>query len=583
MSEGVEEPDALPRQRRNSKVQICLFLGALAIAAFLAFPGLDRHAFWHDEAHTALLGRNLMKFGKRTAWDGRNLVGYRQGSELNENLEFIYAPPQELYLAALGMKIFGDTRFGARVLFVAAGVLGIAALGWWARRFFAEDFPWWLPPMLLSLCPAYLLYIRNCRYYAPALLWVIILWAAWSATGAREISRNRFRALAAAMIVATLGLCTSQYVYAMAAAGILPLFLLDGRFRTKRHIVLLLGVGGLLGCYMLGVYFFANPLEHFRSEGADPFSSLFKKITVITWWQIRDLGFFEFFAWPMILPLLLPWLSPKFAALRNAARLGAILVAFLFGVIVITAVFTPQAVLEVEGADLRADIRHSLPVIPIGVMISGAGLFILWRANRYTAFVVGAILVGSSLLFPGATGDQPRHRPGKSRVRSTLADYWMETTRPYESVYDTLARIVKGLPEGTTVRFFPDYMPYSPMFEAPHLLFSDQLSPEHPVRPDLAAQLPKHVYSNVLPDRCIVYGALEPADQPGGPKRLSMQELPHDLPRFFSEFGYEVASSVPTVWPVGARPEISRRWFSRPEPADDNAASFVVYRRKSGE
>jgi len=49
---------------------------AVALALSLACLGLSNHAFWDDEAGTALFARNLLKTGELTAWDGVNLNGY---------------------------------------------------------------------------------------------------------------------------------------------------------------------------------------------------------------------------------------------------------------------------------------------------------------------------------------------------------------------------------------------------------------------------------------------------------------------------------------------------------------------------
>ncbi len=151
---------------------------AILFAAVLAFHGLTNHLFWDDEANTALFGRNLLKTGNLTAWDGRNLIGYRGGAELDENLVNIYMPPLQYYVAAAGLYLFGESTFGGRVLFVIAGLAGIAVLAVFMRHLAPHDFPWWLPSFFLGATPAYLLYIRNCRYYSLGVLFTLMLLAA---------------------------------------------------------------------------------------------------------------------------------------------------------------------------------------------------------------------------------------------------------------------------------------------------------------------------------------------------------------------------------------------------------------------
>jgi len=47
-----------------------LALAVLASSAFLCVVNLDYAALWHDEAPTALIGRNLLELGDIVGWDG---------------------------------------------------------------------------------------------------------------------------------------------------------------------------------------------------------------------------------------------------------------------------------------------------------------------------------------------------------------------------------------------------------------------------------------------------------------------------------------------------------------------------------
>ena len=48
----------------------------MGLSAVLVLPRLGERLFWDDEANTAILARNLLRFGRMTAWDGTNLFGY---------------------------------------------------------------------------------------------------------------------------------------------------------------------------------------------------------------------------------------------------------------------------------------------------------------------------------------------------------------------------------------------------------------------------------------------------------------------------------------------------------------------------
>ena len=73
---------------------------------------LDYAALWHDEAPSALIGRNLLQRGDITGWDGRDLVGGTNGRTLNAELRDVMPPLTYLFTAA-GMAVFGENETGA--------------------------------------------------------------------------------------------------------------------------------------------------------------------------------------------------------------------------------------------------------------------------------------------------------------------------------------------------------------------------------------------------------------------------------------------------------------------------------------
>ena len=164
---------------------------AMLLTAVLASLGLGNQLFWDDEANTAIYARNLLKFGRLTAWDGTNLVGYSYGESLGEDLgRELRVPGLPAYVAAAGLFLFdGNTpkelTLSGRIPFVVAGVLSVGLLAIWLRRHFGRRFPWYLPPLVLALSPAYLLYIRNCRYYALGVMFTLLVWIFWAPGSSR--------------------------------------------------------------------------------------------------------------------------------------------------------------------------------------------------------------------------------------------------------------------------------------------------------------------------------------------------------------------------------------------------------------
>ena len=117
----------------------------LLCGVFLSFYGITNHAFWDDEANTALFARNFLLTGKLTAWDGKNLIGYAEGIGLDQNLNNVYMPQLQFIVAAAGLSAFDNKTLGGRVPFVIAGIFALIALALWVKKHFNNRVPVYLP------------------------------------------------------------------------------------------------------------------------------------------------------------------------------------------------------------------------------------------------------------------------------------------------------------------------------------------------------------------------------------------------------------------------------------------------------
>ena len=126
--------------------------------------------FWDDEAQVGIIAKNLAEQGKLTGWDGRNLYAYRNGTLLDEGLRPIN-PPLDYLLAAASFKIFKPTTFAGRFPFVLAGLSALIVFGILLRLDFGKSNGLWVYAFgILAFSTNFLLNIRQCRYYALALL-----------------------------------------------------------------------------------------------------------------------------------------------------------------------------------------------------------------------------------------------------------------------------------------------------------------------------------------------------------------------------------------------------------------------------
>ena len=138
--------------------------GLLGVAAVLLFANLQNGYLWQDEAETALLARNTLRFGYPKAFDGRSVIdepmGYGPGQA------WIYSPWLPFYLLAGVFAIFGESTWIARLPFALFGWLSIF-LTWRLSRLFTDDRRIHrLTVALLTCSVPFLLHMRQCRYYA---------------------------------------------------------------------------------------------------------------------------------------------------------------------------------------------------------------------------------------------------------------------------------------------------------------------------------------------------------------------------------------------------------------------------------
>src|SRR5947208_794631 len=94
-----------------------------AVAAILLVWNLGGRCLWQDEAETALLGRNILHYGKPVVSDGINIVSQEAGHEFGADHVWRWSPWVQFYLAAAGLKAAGDSTFGARLPFALIAML----------------------------------------------------------------------------------------------------------------------------------------------------------------------------------------------------------------------------------------------------------------------------------------------------------------------------------------------------------------------------------------------------------------------------------------------------------------------------
>jgi hypothetical protein len=151
------------------------FLILAAVAAVFIFTNLGSDYLWADEGDTAVLARNIVKFGLPRAWDGKTFMDSDFGERLNSHLVMVSTPWMQYYVVAASFALVGESAFSARFPFALAG---------WLTIVFAYRLLWTATQdRRAALCGGiliigsvqFLLYCRQSRYYGLAMLLTCLL------------------------------------------------------------------------------------------------------------------------------------------------------------------------------------------------------------------------------------------------------------------------------------------------------------------------------------------------------------------------------------------------------------------------
>ncbi len=285
--------------------------------AILIFAALGQRCLWQDEAETALLARNILRFGKPVAFDGVNLVSQEAGREFGPDHVWRWSPWLQFYLAAASLRVFGMTTFAARLPFAICGVVTLMATYIAAARAFLSAAVARLSIAFLATSVPFLLHVRQARWHAPAYLLIALLLiavmsvAAGSQPAGPAKSRPPHRSVALFIFAATLLFYMNYFVAICAIAAIAaaaPLLARDRRFLVRMAIAIavtvLLSIPGAL-------YF------QIFSRGASTGAAQ----------TMSQLGFYVM-ALPVPMLAIAAWIGVTARAAGDARRVIAFLIAF---------------------------------------------------------------------------------------------------------------------------------------------------------------------------------------------------------------------------------------------------------------
>lgn len=204
--------------------------GAITLAAaFLILFKLGSLYLWSDEAHTALLARSVLAHGVPKGTDGMNSYSVdMSGSnrDMDEEGTWVLTPWLSYYLGAPFTALPAEgSEAWLRLPFALFGIMTVPLTFVLARRLFGPRTALLAAAVLVLYVP-FLLYARQCRYYAPAMFFATWMILAFD----RFLKKERhawFGLLASQFFL----FHTSVLVWAGMAAGLALFFLTCGADR----------------------------------------------------------------------------------------------------------------------------------------------------------------------------------------------------------------------------------------------------------------------------------------------------------------------------------------------------------------
>ncbi|MBF0319403.1 MAG: glycosyltransferase family 39 protein [Nitrospirae bacterium] len=157
--------NCLTGKQRIARAAICIALSGLT--AFMLFYNLGERPLWGDEAETALLALNIVRYGLPVNTDGKNTITlYGQEVDSNKNHIWTWRPWLGEYLAAASFSLMGKSTLAARLPFAAAGFFAAAGLMFLVYRVSGDYNKAVLSTLIFTTTELFILHARQGRYYS---------------------------------------------------------------------------------------------------------------------------------------------------------------------------------------------------------------------------------------------------------------------------------------------------------------------------------------------------------------------------------------------------------------------------------
>lgn len=210
-----------------------LFIILLIMGVLFVFTNLGNIYLWQDEAETAFISKNLLKFGIPLASDGINQVQtmdiYKEVAREDwQSQAFRHKPWLSFYITAASFKIFGMNEFAARFPFALIGFFSFILVWLLAKEIFNDRRVSFLAVLFTVMCIPYILHLRQCRWYA-----LVAFLSLWTLLAYIHMVNGRSYARLEFAVAAILFFHSNHAIFIPAILGIMLQYLFFDRRRLS--------------------------------------------------------------------------------------------------------------------------------------------------------------------------------------------------------------------------------------------------------------------------------------------------------------------------------------------------------------
>lgn len=344
----------------------------LAVCAGLTLYGLGRPLLWVDEAETALLARSILVHGIPEARVGKDLISQEIGREFGTDLVWRWTPWLDKYVAAGAFALLGEGTASARLPFALFGLACVGSIYFLGRSLFDDRRIALLAMAFLGTSVPFLLHVRQCRYYALAILGTI--WAVHFA--AATVRRPGWRA-PAGLALAMTGVFHANYLTfaALSLALAVALWALGiGRAAFARLCLAAAAIALVNGPWVVFFDIFG------KSERSGGFNDIF---------AMEYLGLTLRYSFPAVA-------VPVFAALALATRRREILAEWR---VTLFLAVIPVVYLAVLCFGLFRFYRYSVNLLPVFALLLAWMSVRAWQMQRVAGGIFAVLLLVTGVFY----------------------------------------------------------------------------------------------------------------------------------------------------------------------------------------